>query len=406
MVSPVNTEVKHYSSLMPNAPVLNGTVGSMIALIEACGVTGFDTKTLTSLVVLAGVATYTFTGTHASTQDSVITVAGVTGGPTGFANHNGEQKVTGRPTATTGTFATTLPDGTYTGTITVKMAPFGLAKPFSGTNKAVFRFTDPLSTGMFLRIDDSNAQFARVIGYETMTDVDTGAGLFPTNAQLTGGGYWAKSTASNTTANQWALFADGRTMILHIAPGANANPSSVYGGATRGFGDLLPFRPGGDNYGCFLNCSSQTTSGTMHDGMLDGGSSSTTPRCYFPRDYHGLGVALPFVCFPYVGNVSATSGADITFSNFPSYIDGRLWMAKRFFATSSNVPVRGDLPGLYSVPQGQTYPAFTFGNVVDGSEALTGRRLFAINPTNTGMTQVATSSNVGSSFADITGPWR
>ncbi|EPD32955.1 hypothetical protein HMPREF9701_06413, partial [Delftia acidovorans CCUG 274B] len=56
MASPVDTSVKHFLSSMTGAPVLSGTVGSMIALLDALLVTGFDTKTLTSLTVVGGVA--------------------------------------------------------------------------------------------------------------------------------------------------------------------------------------------------------------------------------------------------------------------------------------------------------------------------------------------------------------
>lgn len=180
MASPVDTSVKHYRSDMPSAPVLNGTAGSKIAQLEACLCTGYGLKSATSLVVAGGVATLAFTGgASAAWKDAVILVEGVTGT---MVDLNGEQKVTFAD-ATTVKFATALADGTAAGTITFKIAPAGWEKVFSKTNVAVFRSLDIASSKMLLRVDDTATMQVRVVGYEAMTDVDTGSGPFPTTAQ-------------------------------------------------------------------------------------------------------------------------------------------------------------------------------------------------------------------------------
>jgi hypothetical protein len=217
MTSVVDTSVKFFTSQMSGAPALPGVAGALIALLDACAKDGFDLKTLTSLTVAGGVATAAYTGTHSAMVDAVVLIAGVTGGPSGWAGLNGEQKITGKPGAASVTFATNLPDGIYTGTITMKMAPLGFAKPFSGVNLAAYRSLDPMSTGMYLRVDDTAAQTARVFGCESMSDINTYAGQFPTNAQMAGGGYWGKSSVANSVPVQWALIGDSRRPRTHKA---------------------------------------------------------------------------------------------------------------------------------------------------------------------------------------------
>src|SRR5574337_1914064 len=61
-------------------------------------------------------------------------------------------------------------------------SPAGWAKPYSGTNLAAYR----AATGnrFYFRVDDSGTVEARISGYETMSDVNTGTGQFPTTAQI------------------------------------------------------------------------------------------------------------------------------------------------------------------------------------------------------------------------------
>jgi len=84
-------------------------------------------------------------------------------------------------------------------------AALGWTKPYSGTNKAVYRLDHSLNSGRYLRVDDSNAQYAIVNAFHAMTDVDTGTGGFPAIATPR---YWKKSHASDATARVWYLYGD------------------------------------------------------------------------------------------------------------------------------------------------------------------------------------------------------
>lgn len=398
MASPVDTSVKHFRSDMVGAPTLSGAVGTLIAVLDACLINGFDVKSATSLVVVSGVATLSFSGSHSATVDSVVLVSGVTGALTDL---NGEQKVTVVGSGVV-KFATAAADGTASGTISFKMAPAGYwTKPFSGTNLAVYKSTDPAGTGMYLRIDDTTTGSCRVVGYESMTDVDTGLGAFPTPAQFSGGGYWGKSAQTSSSAVVWELFADSRKFITHVAVGSHTNATYI-GGLTRGFGDDLQFRPGGDPYACSLSYSTASSVIGQTDGIYDIGTAVTQAM---PRGYSGLGSCLLHMLQNYIGATNQMSGMDATLGTFPSPIDGGLRLSKRYFCTASNQPPRSELPGYYYVPHSLAFDAFKLKNVVVGTGPLTGRKLMALSP-SASAGSVPTSANTGVSFVDITGPWR
>jgi len=125
MASPVDTIVKWARSDMPGAPVLTRAAGSMTALLDALLVDGWGLQAATSVVVASGVATATFAADHAAAMHSVVEVAGATGS---YTDLNGEQKIT-VANSNTLKWATALPDGTATGSITVKMAGGGWERP-------------------------------------------------------------------------------------------------------------------------------------------------------------------------------------------------------------------------------------------------------------------------------------
>ena len=398
MASPVDTSVKFFHSNMVNASTLNGVAGSLLSILDACLVDGFDLKNATSLVVAGGIATLSFSGTHSAEKDSVILVSG-----SSISALNGEQKVLNK-TATAVTFTTAAADGAASGTITFKMAPLGWTKQFSGTNVAVYKSSAVDALGHMLRVDDTGTTFARVVGYESMSDVNSGTGQFPTAAQVAGGGYWTKSSAANATANRWFVAGDSKFFMIHFCPYLGAG--TVFQGVTRGFGDIIAYRSSGDAFACVLNYSNTSSLANQYLEGFDSANNATGVASAMPRGYTGIGGAALFSCYPFVGLTSAISGADVTLGTFPSYIDGTLRLSKKFFAlTASGDPPRGELPGLHHCSQSGTSLTFPFGTRTTGSGQLNGRNLFSLNPAGTWGAAI-TIGNTGASFVDVTGPWR
>lgn len=237
-----NTDVRTYDSTMSGAPVVSGTAATLVALLDALGTDGFGSVTLTSLVVTDGVATATKNG-HGfaligGTTYPVIRIAGA-----GVSALNGDVRLTGGD-ANTFTFpAPGIANQTVTGTITAKRAPFGLAKLYSGTSKAVYRLDRMASNSHpgVLRVDDSAAQYAALVMAESASSVDTVTGPTPT----TGSYYAFRSSTANSTARAWRVFADPLGFYLFI----NSDGTNWYTAAF--FGQVIPHF-GADAYHCAL----------------------------------------------------------------------------------------------------------------------------------------------------------
>ncbi|MFD2756216.1 hypothetical protein [Comamonas terrae] len=390
MASPVDTSVKHFYSSMAGAPTLAGQAGSMIALLDACLVTGWGLKAVDSAVISNGVCRMNFaSGKSAAEVAAVILVAGAT--PAGL---NGEQKVTAI-SSTWVEFKTALPDGPVSGSVTFKMAPAGWAKVFAGTNLAAYQSLDPQSTKMFVRVDDTAAADCRLRGYESMTDVSTGVGLFPTDSQINGGGWLNKSGTAGATPVKWRIVANSRSVYISVV-GYTASDSRADAGRTVFIGDFQSYRPGGDPYAFAIGCA--TSSGySQTTGVCDGVNNSDQ---YAPRGYSGLGSAVGLNSFPESGS-TGTSGTTGSFGAFPSPIDGGLRITRRLMLEGSTP--RGGIPGLYTISQSGVGAYIAPLTRLLGVGPLDKRNLLAIGCGSN--SSIYPSTNLGISLIDIDGPW-
>lgn len=391
------TSVKHYHSEMTGAPVLNGTAGSLISVLDACLVNGFNARSIDSLVVANGIATATVSAEHGYTADHVVLISGATP-----AALNGEQRITS-VTQTTFSFAVSgVPDGAASGAISSKIAPLGFEKPFSGTNLAVYRSGDLLSTRMLLRVDDTGAQNARVVGYEAMTDINTGTGLFPLNTQI-GGGYWPKAGSTSSTARGWTIIGDGRAFYLHVHT-RDDPPNRGVNGVVLGFGDFLSLRSG-DTYGAFLAClNDEYSRSESYSGGLQAGTTDLNRNWVsVPRSYTMIGGAI--VCYNRPESYardhdSGGQSGDSIILTYPNAANNGMILSKKVLIEVATQTLRGYFPGIYHAPQ-NLHQAFNWRDKIDGQGPLLGRKLMAVK---TGTP--AGGGSRGCVFFDITGPWR
>lgn len=392
----MSTSVKRIESTQRGAPTLNGTAGTLLAVLEALFVTGWGPTTALSVNVSGGIATATLTPGETFDRDSVVLIAGAT--PSAL---NGEARVLTSGNAAI-TWATTAPDGAATGTITIRYAPqTSWSKVYAATNKAAFRSTHVQSAGHYLRIDDTGTTTARVRGYESMTDVDTGTGPFPTDTHIAGGGYLHKSTAANATACRYRIFCDERFIIFAMAAGSGASATNR-GANARGFGDPIILAPGGDAWGTVLSYNG-SSSASSYAGALDGSvTSSAAGGCAFPRSISGLGGAVLGDVQVFTGAINTISGTDNTLGAFPSEVDGRLRHVRTFVKEAGfGKPPRVINPGVYYIPQSGVASLVADGDILDGTGDLAGRKLMCV-PTHSGYT----FAPAGIYLVDITGPWR
>lgn len=396
MASPVDTSVKFYREDFPGAPVLNGVAGSLIGLLDACLCTGFGLRSATSLVVAGGVATLTL-GSDAKNSNllhSVILVDGVTGALTAL---NGEQRVTAA-SSTELKFATAAADGTATGSITVKTAPAGWEKKFSGTNKAVFKSLAVEANTSYLQVKDTGTTSANVRMYETMAAVDTGVGAAPTVAQLAPGGYWAKSAAANVTPIGWDLFSDARAFYYCPAP-YTAHGTQYVGQGCWFYGDPNAFKSN-DAFSTAIFFGNQDNSQYTYLGSVFHTTNTDGPRV--ARGYSGLGASVPCWAKPQSGS-SALSGDDAFLGAFPSQTDGALLLSEYILvdtaSSDASLVRRGRMPGARHAPQSALGAVFSRKDTV----TVGGKRFYVTGATTSASDSGATG---GRMFFDITGPWR
>ena len=378
-------------NLQSGAPQLDGLAGSLIGILDACLVSGFGLQAAT-ITVASGVATLTTPLAHGFELHQVVEVAGAT--PSGL---NGRQRVLSRTTTTITFDATGIADGAATGSITVKLAPAGWSKVYSGTNKAAYRSNNVSGSQTFLRVDDTVGRNARVVGYETMSDIDTGEGPFPTNTQLSGGGWWPKSNSASSAARAWTVVANDRTVYLHTGCGESAGVS----GSVWGFGDFASYKVG-DGFAAMLVGAGSDYS--AHDGRLENAiensQQSMNANVYIARSFSGLSgsVAARQIAESYTRSDN-NSGAGFGWqTTFPNAADNGLVLSRKVIF-EPGVCVRGVFPGAYLTPQ-NCHANYSRNTLQDGSGDLGGRKLLAIK-----CGSPAGTSSHGVMFFDVTGPW-
>lgn len=394
MASPVDTSVKFFREDFPGAPTLNGVAGSLIGLLDACLCTGFGLRSATSLVVAGGEATLTLASDakNGNLLNSVILVEG-----SSITDLNGEQRVTWA-SSTELKFATAAADGTASGSITVKTAPAGWEKKFTGTNKAVFKTLAVEANTSYLQVSDTGTTNANVRMYETMTDVDTGTGAAPTVAQLASGGYWAKSATANVTPIRWDLFSDARAFYYCPAP-YSAQAEQYIGQGCWFYGDPIAFKSN-DAFSTAIFFGNQDNSQFTHLGSVFHTTSVDGPRV--ARGYSGLGASIPCWSKPQSGS-SAISGEDSFLGPFPSQTDGALLLSEYLLVDTATAGLqlvrRGRMPGARHAPQ------YALGGVFGRKDTVTvGGKRFYVTSANTSASDVGSAG--GRMFFDITGPWR
>ncbi len=359
-----NTEVKVFQSTDSGAPVLSGTAGTLIAVLDACLKNGYGDVTLDSVVIAANVATCTKSTGHGFTMignvGPVIRISGATP-----AALNGDWRITVTST-TQFTFATTgISDQTASGTIVAKRAPAGFTKAFSGTNLAAYRSDDVVGTRLYLRIDDTGTTDARIRGYEVMTDVITGTGLFPKDTQVSGGLWHRKYNGG------WVLISDGKLIYFF-------NGSYIFV-----FGDINSYKSG-DAYQCMM--FAQTSAGGTSYLYT---TNYTTAGCYLARSYTQLGESV--TCSRYTHGRSASLGS--CNQVYPSPIDNgaHFWPVECW---ESDTLARGLMPGFWCPIHTSAIPVKT---VITDVPLSPGRSFYIMDP------GAAAVCRVG---IDITGPWR
>lgn len=280
----------------------------------------------------------------------------------------------------------------------------GWAKEFSGTNLAAYRSADVTGTRLRLYVDDSATTTARVIGYDSMTDIATGINPFPTTAQASGGLHWLKSSVADATARPWVIIGDSRTFYIYVSRHA-ATPTH---GWAHMFGDYNSVRSGDPYAGLLTGHALNDSGNSLADIAVAINSVRTVAEGFLSKSYTGTGGSVAFFAKSAFAISDASSSATSNYSGlalqYPNGPDNGLITAPKYiFANSA---LRGDFPGLLNTPQ-LCQTSFNTGDIVTGTGSLAGRRLMCLR---SGIQMYAAlngdNAGAGVSFIDITGPWR
>jgi hypothetical protein len=338
-----------FSAYDSGAPILNNGAGSMIAVLDACLVTGFNSRGVTSMTVAGNVCTVVTATPHGYKVDERVKHAG-SATPALIGDFN----VASVPSATSYTFAVTTANvSDTTSGLTAIRTPLGWVKEFAGANKAVYKMSDPQSYGQRLRVVDDAASpiVARVMGVEFPTSVDAFADKFPTELQQPGGGYWGKG-ANNANAKYWAICGDERFFYFVCeGTGFSGVYTTTFAHVAYCFGDAISFRQG-EAFGSVIFAGDSTNGlncalgSTNTPGSPPTGSVSTR----FARQFTGITKSpLAGVLHPGLG---AKPGGS-TQPQYPSSVDnGMLFTEPSFLseeAPAATNPYRAQLPGFMTM---------------------------------------------------------
>lgn len=339
------------------APTLNNAAGSLISVLKACLVTGFNNVGITSVTIAGNVATVVTNANHGLTVGQRATVAGVS-----ITAANGDKTVASVPNATTFTYPCVNSDVSESPvSASVKRTPLGWIEQFSKTNVSMFKSSDPAAYGQSLRVDDTGTnpltQGARVFGVENPTGIDTYTAKFPLETQQAGGLYWVKG-ANTATAKAWCIVGDERFFYFLVEQSSSSSgfypggaaPNQYWSFVPHFFGDIISNKMS-ESFGAIVGggtSAPQTnfpSSGVTVNTVVGAAPSSST-NAFIARQLTGIAKSI-MVGF---AHPAGKNPGIASFPRYPSPVANELTIQEPSFVVETlsyaNHPIRGILPGF------------------------------------------------------------
>lgn len=333
------------------APVLNNAAGSLISVLDACLVNGFNTVGIFSITITDNVATVVTNATHGLAVGHKVTISGVS-----IAAATGDKTVASVVDSTTFTFPCVNADSTESPvSATVKRTPLGWLKQFNKTNVGMYKPSVPQAYGQSLRVDDTTAASAAgalVFGVENPTSIDAWADKFPLETQVTGGLRWAKGT-NTTAAKAWCIVGDERFFYMLVE---NSSYSTYYPTGQdytfilQFFGDIVSYKPG-EAFGAIVGgLNGLATSNSQGHYLMThsalGSGPSNTNNLYIARQQSAVAKSIRMTsCFP-----GGRDSGSINHPRYPAAVDNGLLIMEPVILCEdmsyANNPYRGLAPGL------------------------------------------------------------
>lgn len=384
-----------FTSADAGATTITGAAGGLVGVLDAILVNGYNSVGITSINRSGTTATVVTSAAHGFVASAPSSGRRAKMAGLDQAAYNGDFEITVLSTTSFSYQVTGSPATPATGSGTVCRAPLGWSIAFTGTNKRAYRA--PTGNRFYYRFDDSVTSQARFVGYESMTDVDTGVNAFPTATQLSGGMYFAKSATSDSTARNWyAVGDDKRLFIMSIPNGANSgvphfigdfknfNSADLYGSMVAGVWTATS-APAAS--AMFNSRSPSTSQGITATGAITRNINQFTTGIYATMVWGWLGISL-------LGSGFCSGGTNDTTFAFPDY-HGALLIAKVFVCEVANgnandrTRIRGSMPGIWFPNHART--SFADGQYITGTGDQAGKTFMAWFTANSGWMLVETS---------------
>ena len=226
----------------------------------------------------------------------------------------------------------------------------GWTREFSATNKRVFRNNPVSGSGYSLRLDDSNAQYGLLRGYQSMSGIDTGTNPLPTEAQMANGSLWPKSNSASSAVRTWWAIGTEKQFYLFLDPiGGTIDMIPHFAG------DIIDWVPGGQHNFCISNNNLTTYSANLGNCFLftpysEGWESvpaANNAALYCARNHLGEVGAVRLGASGVLGRRGSVWGHDAgsTARDVPEQVNGGLMYQRGLMVEAIMLP-RGEMPGL------------------------------------------------------------
>ena len=225
-------------------------------------------------------------------------------------------------------------------------AASGWTKTAIATNVAAYKQPSG-SNGMFIRVDDTTTLTSRIVGCETQASyVDGASNIFPTAVQLAGGAYITKSS-DTSTARAWVLVCNGKSFYIIINQAGAVDWSTAFVG---GFSQIDSYYAG-DAYNNLLISGTAAAVSQYLGNVLSGNAITSSANGHWSaRAYHQTGssiIAHKLADTAKMGNSLTVMGASTSVLQFPSPVDGSVYVSPVWVGDGPTALIRGTLPGIW-----------------------------------------------------------
>lgn len=227
----------------------------------------------------------------------------------------------------------------------------GWSNPYAATNIEAFTNSSTGGTGYGILVTDTNAQYASMVGYESITGGGVLTNQFPTSAQVATGLVIFSSVTADATPRPWLLVADEKRFYLWIGH----NVTTTTGLATTGYaqlffaGDLIGLNAA-DPYRFMVVGGATAAATTNYVGGIASNVNNglTVQGHYLARNYAGATISKP--CGKTASNlqtgvtIMGTAGV-----SYPDQVSGGMLLSKVYVNDAdTSYQIRGLMPGLFN----------------------------------------------------------